>query len=459
MFGCTKLTILGHIISGNTISADPHKLSAFQKLAVPTTGKQLESFLGTACYLRDYIPLFSRVAAPLERIRKTKGSLASVWTDECDRAFLTLKKVLCAPPVLSMPDFNREFCVATDASNLGVGAVLYQREGDKIKYICFASSSLSTSQKNYPATKKELLGVVFALKKFRQWLWGAHFTLFTDHVSFVYLFNNSSENLMLSNWADYLLQYNFTIVHCPGVLNILPDYLSRMYPGTNELASGTVKLNMVGEIPKKPVTELKQFIRERFDKEDPGDARQELMQEAHLINHQGSEQLFKKLFDDGYFWNTMKKDCNNLVATCKKCLAFNVAQSGFHPLSPVTAQLPFDHVAIDLFGPLQASIAGYTFGLVLTDIATRFVCLAPLKDKTAESVAGALFPWFCTFGFPKIMQSDNGTEFVNAVVKRLVDKTGIELRKVTPTTLKETVLQKDMLDSPRRLCSSLLLVI
>ena len=72
---------------------------------------------------------------------------------------------------------------------------------------------------------------------------------------------------MLSNWADYLLQYNFTIVHCPGVLNILPDYLSRMYPGTNELASGTVKLNMVGEIPKKPVTELKQFIRERIRNE------------------------------------------------------------------------------------------------------------------------------------------------------------------------------------------------
>ena len=148
--------------------------------------------------------------------------------------------------------------------------------------------------------------------------------------------------------------------------------------------------------------------------------------------HQGSEQLFKKLFDDGYFWYTMKKDCNDLVATCKKCLAFNVAQSGFHPLSPVTAKLPFDHVAIDLFGPLPASSAGYTFGLVLTDIATRFVCLAPLKDKTAESVAHSLFPWFCTFGFPKIIQSDNGTEFVNAVVKRLVDKTGIEQRKVTP---------------------------
>ena len=75
MFGCTKLTILGHVVSGDTISADPYKLSAFQKLSVPTTGQQLKGFLGTACYLRDYIPLFSRIAAPLQQISKRKGLL------------------------------------------------------------------------------------------------------------------------------------------------------------------------------------------------------------------------------------------------------------------------------------------------------------------------------------------------------------------------------------------------
>ena len=142
--------------------------------------------------------------------------------------------------------------------------------------------------------------------------------MFTDHMSLVYLFNKSSENLMLSNWADYLLQYNFTVVHCPGVLNILPDYLSRMYPNPNKLVAGTVEVNMVGEMPKKSVSELKQFIKERFDKEDPGEKRSELMTRAHLLNHQ----LFKKLFDDGYFWDTMKRDCNDFVATCKECLSY-----------------------------------------------------------------------------------------------------------------------------------------
>ena len=92
MFGCTKLTILGHIISGDTISADPVKLSAFQKLSVPTIGRQLESFLGTACYLRDYIPLFSRIAAPLQQIRETKGSL--VLVGENDFGVVKLSRLL-----------------------------------------------------------------------------------------------------------------------------------------------------------------------------------------------------------------------------------------------------------------------------------------------------------------------------------------------------------------------------
>jgi len=80
-----------------------------------------------------------------------------------------------------------------------------------------------------------------------------------------------------------------------------------------------------------------------------------------------------------------------LAETCKECLSYNVTQGGFHPLSPITAELPFDHVAIDLFGPMTGSNSEYFYGLFLTDVATRFLCLAPLKDKTAESVAHALF--------------------------------------------------------------------
>lgn len=286
LFGCTELVVLGHVISGDSIKADPSKLSAFQNIPTPSTGKQLESFLGTTSYLRDYIPLYSRIAAPLERIRKTKGSLNNVWTEECNIAFESFKKILSSPPVLSTPDFNHEFCVGTDASNSGVGAVLYQTINGVKKFICFVSSALSDSQRNYPATKKELLAIVFALKKFREWLWGSHFTLYTDHMSLIYLFDNSNENLMFSNWADQILDYNFSVVHCPGVQNILPDYLSRIYADCNP-----IKVLMTNTTPTKPNQELKTFIQERFDKVEPPEGeREEILTSFHIINHQGADQ-------------------------------------------------------------------------------------------------------------------------------------------------------------------------
>uniref|UniRef100_A0A7S4HQ34 RNA-directed DNA polymerase n=1 Tax=Vannella robusta TaxID=1487602 RepID=A0A7S4HQ34_9EUKA len=207
LFARKVIELLGYVIEKNVIKPDPNKLSSFAKLDVPTTGKALESFLGITSYLRDFIPCYSVIAAPLESIRKTKGSLAKVWNPECDDAFENFKKVLSNPPVLSSPDFAHEFSVGTDASHYGVGGVLYQVIDGITKYISFVSCALSVSQRNYPITKKELYAIVFCLDRFRQWLWGIHFTLYTDHMSLVYMFSKCKENRMIGNWADKLLEF------------------------------------------------------------------------------------------------------------------------------------------------------------------------------------------------------------------------------------------------------------
>src|SRR5690606_28290624 len=101
--------------------------------------------------------------------------------------------------ILSFPDFNIPFCVATDASNVGVGAVLYQVvEGERSpKWISFVARSLQKSERRYSATKKELLGIVFALKRFHTYLWGHKFTLYTDHRALVYLNTQKTLNPMM----------------------------------------------------------------------------------------------------------------------------------------------------------------------------------------------------------------------------------------------------------------------
>ena len=117
-----------------------------------------------------------------------------------------------------------------DASQAGVGAILYQCP-DAIRYVSFQAKALNSAQRNYPATKRELLAILFALSCFRDYLWGRHFVLFTDHKALTFLFTQRHTSYMLNNWADELLNYDFDIVHCPGVEMVLPDHLSRLYVG------------------------------------------------------------------------------------------------------------------------------------------------------------------------------------------------------------------------------------
>src|SRR3989338_2872350 len=97
--GMQKLLILGHVVTGHSISPDPFKLSTLLTLPAPRTGKQLESFLGFTNYLRSFVPLYAQIAAPLEKHRKVK-ELGPVWSVECDISFNKLKEVLSCHLVL-----------------------------------------------------------------------------------------------------------------------------------------------------------------------------------------------------------------------------------------------------------------------------------------------------------------------------------------------------------------------
>lgn len=430
LWGLQELRLLGHIVDSNSIRADPRKLSSFQKVITPTTGKELESFLGVAGYLRQYIPCYAKISAPLEKIRKTKGSLKSVWNKEHDESIEKIKAVLSSPPFLRVPNFKYPFKVGTDASNSGVGAVLYQEYDDTTHYICLMSKALTPAQRNYPATKKELLAIVLALQHFREWIWGSHFELYTDHMSLVYLFSAKKENLMLSNWFDKLLEYDFTIIHCPGISHTLPDFLSRIYYSSPQLE--TKQINLVSSHVPKPFITLAKHIKQVLNKEIPEDKIQ-CLEHYHLINHQGAHKLFESIFDAGYYWPEMRRDCEQFVEKCKPCLSFNVSAMGFRPLQTIEAQLPLDHVAVDSFGPFPASkTCGSTGVVLILDITSRFVVLKAVQDKSAATTAKCLYETFCLLGFPKIIQSDNGSEFVNSILKSWFDQTGVEHRLITP---------------------------
>lgn len=119
-----------------------------------------------------------------------------------------------------------------------------------------------------------------------------------------------------------------------------------------------------------------------------------------------------------------------VVQSCEDCQRYNIGRKGFHPLTTIHAKLPMDHLAIDL-KEYPKSTEGHKYCLVVIDICTRFVWLAVLKDKSALVVAQALWSILSNFGLPKVIQSDNGKEFVNQIIKQLVVVAHIDHRLVT----------------------------
>ena len=126
------------MIDGKQRGIDRHKIDVLNEMERPKTGKAMESFLGFVNFLRDYVPNFALIAGPLEKLRKVKRIGEKEWTDEVQGAWDKLKAVLKKAPVLSAPDYSLPFRVATDASQYGIGAVLYQVKEGKNHYIHFS---------------------------------------------------------------------------------------------------------------------------------------------------------------------------------------------------------------------------------------------------------------------------------------------------------------------------------
>ena len=527
------------------------------QLAAPKAGKQLQALLGFSGYLRDYIPLYAKISAPLERIKNLK-QLDGSWGEEQEISFRMLKDVLSNAPILSNPCWDLPMKIATDASQLGIGAVLYQEEAEgKIRYIGFYSKALSQGQRNYSATKRELLAIMGALRHFRHYIYGGkEFEVYTDHKALTYMFTAKELPYMLHSWIEELMEYKFVVIHRPGAQMVLPDALSRLYmkfdsergdeltlanseeievqvdsyrvrrripyvrkwtpcvicqrrsklncPGSkcnkhcegcpvhtgerpiieeqsteesiptaentpteealseeevpsdietssdeesipveetipNERSSVTEeslpvassstvveqpltrKIRLDVEYSETATKNIKDYLKNVVNKKDPGTSveRQVIVDLVHSQGHQGAHGLFQNLFRLGYFWPEMKQDCVKVSAICPSCLRYNISVRGFHPLRSINAMYPFDHLCMDLGQITPTSAAGTNCFLVVVDVCTRFLILRPLENKSARLVAEKLCAIFYEFGLPKILHSDNGSEFRNKTLKEI----------------------------------------
>ena len=227
-FGHGRIQYLGYMIGSGTIAPVDAKVESIKNLAVPTTRKGVQKFLGTVGYYRRFCPNFSQVAAPLTDLTSSKKKF--VWTEGGQEAFDKIKGMLTCKPVLKSPNFNEQIHLQVDASETGAGAVLLQKGIDDLLHpVAFMSCKFKPYQMHYSTIEKEALSLLLALEKFDVYVSGSSHpvVVYVDHQPLKFLHRMKLKNARLTRWWLSLQSYNLDIQHIKGKYNVMADLLSR----------------------------------------------------------------------------------------------------------------------------------------------------------------------------------------------------------------------------------------
>jgi transposase InsO family protein len=226
-FFAREMEYLGHIISADGIRMNPKKVKVIMNLPRPTTKKQVRSFLGKVNYYAKFLPTLSHIARPLGRL--TGKRVVFQWGDEEELAFQTLKQMIAEDVMLAFPDEETPFTITTDASEYAIGAVLSQKDGKTgvERPVMFLSKALDKTQVNWHTPEKETYAIVYALEKFRPYIYGRPFSLVTDHRALLWCCGKKNVHGRLARWSYIISQYAQDIQYIQGKNNHVADALSR----------------------------------------------------------------------------------------------------------------------------------------------------------------------------------------------------------------------------------------
>ena len=211
----SKITYLGHIVSAEGIETDPKKIEAVKNWTMPMTVTDVRSFLGFTNHYHRFIKGYAKVASPLNSLvsgdNANKKKAIVDWTDECQEAFEKLKDLCTTTPILAYANYKKPFRLQTDASDLGLGAVLYQKDDEgQQRVTAYASRSLSHTEQNYPTHKLEFLVLKWTITdRFHEYLYGGQLDVYTDNNPLMYILTSAKLDAMGQRWVASLANYNF----------------------------------------------------------------------------------------------------------------------------------------------------------------------------------------------------------------------------------------------------------
>ena len=252
-FFVTSVGFLGHQVSRDGVRPDPDKVKAIEAIDLPNSHADMERALGLFRYYRKFIANFSKVEAPLRvkmtkpvEWKKHKGKVR--YTQDEEQAFFKIRNALSATPVLAHPDWTQPFELHTDASYVGLGAVLTQTTADGTeRVISYASRSLTKAECNYAVWELECLAIVWALRLFRMYITGAALKIVTDSTAAVHIMGQGANHAggRLIRWSLAVQEFMpFTIVHRTAKRHGDADGLSRLpLPSTEPYGEGPTDID------------------------------------------------------------------------------------------------------------------------------------------------------------------------------------------------------------------------
>ena len=451
-FWIREVQFLGHVVNYKGIKVDPAKIEVVMQWETPKSPTEIRSFLGLAGYYRRFIKDFSSIAAPLTTL--TRKGIKYTWNEKQELAFGELKRRLCEAPILALPEGIEDFVVFSDASGVGLGCVLTQRD----KVIAYASRQLKIHERNYPTHDLELAAVVFALKIWRHYLYGTRCKLFTDHKSLQYLYSQKELNNRQRRWLELLKDYDCEILYHPGKANIVADALSRKVNPERKRAR-SLKIEVISTIIEKikeaqiKALEENGVNEERLGKtlvfeEDNrglkvfrkriwvpklGGIRDLLMEESHKTMysiHPGSTKMYLDL-KPHYWWPTMKIDVATYVAKCVTCSRVEAQhQKPYGNLDPLPVPMgKWDDLTMDFVTKLPKTKKGHDMIWVIVDRLTKSAHFIAAREswsmeKLAETYVKEIVK---VHGVPLSIVSDRDSRFTSKFWQGMHEQMGTKL--------------------------------
>ena len=410
-----EVNFLGHVISEHGVLPDQKKIEAVRNFPVPLSKSDVQSFNGLTGYYRRFVKDFARVAAPLTRLT---GKVDFVWGEKEQIAFETLRDKVTTAPILQYPDFSKPYILTTDASGIGLGAVLSQGVVGKDKPIAFASRKLNPAEKNYSTIERELLAIVYGLKNFRQYLYGQKVFIYTDHKPLVHLANIKESSGRLLNWRLEIQDYDYEIFYKKGSWNTNADALSRIFIVTE---NGGIKLPEL-VVPSQD-NSSQEVVDDAWEQEltqsdEPTDEEKMiLLAENHsspIAGHRGVNATIKRIKEIRK-WYGMTTEIKEFVRRCPECQSFRLMKKGRAPMIITdTPKMAMEKVCLDIVGPMPITNNGNSYILTFQDALSKFVQCIPVDKIDAETVARKFVENIVTkFGLPDVILTDQGSNFTS----------------------------------------------